>query len=87
MASETQEKNRDDEAPIEKKLDDLYALLDGMEIAMMTTRRRDGHLVSRAMATQERRAQAAQGERPGARSSPARRAAPRAPRNAPADRS
>jgi general stress protein 26 len=30
----------------------LYALIDDVEIAMMTTRRPDGHLESRAMATQ-----------------------------------
>jgi general stress protein 26 len=35
-----------------KKLDDLYRLIDGIEIAMFTTRRPDGHLVSRPMATQ-----------------------------------
>jgi general stress protein 26 len=35
-----------------KKLDDLYDLIDGIEIAMFTTRRPDGHLVSRPMATQ-----------------------------------
>ena len=37
-----------------KKLDELYALIEGIEIAMFTTRRADGHLVSRPMATQER---------------------------------
>lgn len=37
-----------------KKLDELYALIDGIEIAMFTTRRADGQLVSRPMATQER---------------------------------
>jgi len=37
-----------------KKLDDLYKLIDGIEIAMFTTRRADGNLVSRPMATQER---------------------------------
>jgi general stress protein 26 len=36
----------------EKNLKDLYALIDGIEIAMFTTRRADGHLVSRPMATQ-----------------------------------
>jgi general stress protein 26 len=36
----------------DKNLKDLYALIDGMEIAMFTTRRPDGHLVSRPMATQ-----------------------------------
>jgi general stress protein 26 len=42
------------EIPLEKKLDDLYALIDGIETAMLTTRRPDGSLVSRAMATQRR---------------------------------
>ena len=37
-----------------KKLDELYDLIGGIEIAMFTTRRPDGHLVSRPMATQER---------------------------------
>jgi general stress protein 26 len=37
-----------------KKLDELYELIEGIEIAMFTTRRVDGHLVSRPMATQER---------------------------------
>jgi general stress protein 26 len=55
MADKTQDKNRDNEVPLEKKLDDLYALVDGMEVAMMTTRRPDGQLVSRPMQTQERR--------------------------------
>ncbi|HEY6830090.1 MAG TPA: pyridoxamine 5'-phosphate oxidase family protein [Gemmatimonadaceae bacterium] len=50
------DKNRDNEVPLEKKLDDLYALIDGIETAMLTTRRRDGTLVSRAMQTQRRTA-------------------------------
>jgi general stress protein 26 len=37
-------------------LDKLYELIDDIEIAMMTTRRPDGHLESRAMATQKRAA-------------------------------
>ncbi|MDB4908932.1 MAG: pyridoxamine 5-phosphate oxidase-related FMN-binding protein [Gemmatimonadetes bacterium] len=49
------EKNEDNEVPLEKKLDDLYALIDGIETAMFTTRRQDGHLVSRPMQVQERR--------------------------------
>lgn len=36
------------------ELDSLYEHIDDLEIAMMTTRRRDGHLQSRAMATQKR---------------------------------
>ena len=48
------DKNRDNDVSLEKKLDDLYKLIDGIETAMVTTRRADGHLVSRAMATQRR---------------------------------
>jgi general stress protein 26 len=36
------------------KLDKFYELVADLEIAMMTTRRADGHLESRAMATQKR---------------------------------
>ena len=36
----------------EKRLKDLYDLIEGIEVAMFTTRRADGHLVSRPMATQ-----------------------------------
>ena len=35
-------------------LDELWKLVDGIETAMLTTRREDGHLVSRPMATQKR---------------------------------
>jgi len=49
--SKAADKNRDEATPSEK-LKDLYALIDGIEIAMFTTRRPDGHLVSRPMATQ-----------------------------------
>ena len=38
----------------EKKLDELYGLIDEMEIALMTTRRPDGRLVTRPMATQDK---------------------------------
>lgn len=41
-----------DRPNLSKKLDDLYDLIEGIEIAMFTTRRPDGHLVSRPMATQ-----------------------------------
>jgi general stress protein 26 len=44
----------DREVPLRKKIRDLYALIEGIEIAMFTTRRPDGALVSRPMATQER---------------------------------
>jgi general stress protein 26 len=40
--------------PTEKKIEDLYKLVEGIEVAMFTTRRPDGSLVSRPMATQER---------------------------------
>ena len=36
------------------QLEKLHELIDNIEIAMMTTRRRDGHLESRPMATQKR---------------------------------
>ena len=42
------------EVPLEKKLEELYDLIEGIEIAMFTTRRADGTLVSRPMATQKR---------------------------------
>jgi general stress protein 26 len=38
------------------ELEKLYSQIDDIEIAMMTTRRMDGHLQSRAMATQKRAA-------------------------------
>ncbi len=56
MADSATEKNKDNEVPVEKKLDDLYKLIDGLEVAMFTTRRSDGYLVSRPMQTQERTA-------------------------------
>lgn len=37
-----------------RKMQELYRLVEGIETAMFTTRRRDGHLVSRPMATQVR---------------------------------
>jgi general stress protein 26 len=40
----------------EKELDKLYDMIDELDTAMLTTRRRDGHLVSRAMANQKRAA-------------------------------
>jgi general stress protein 26 len=54
MTQDTLQKNRDNQVPLEKKLDDLYKLIDGIETAMVTTRRSDGSLVSRAMQTQRR---------------------------------
>lgn len=43
-----------EQTPTEKKLDELYELIEDMEIALMTTRRPDGRLVTRPMATQRR---------------------------------
>ena len=54
MANKSKDPDRDDDVPTEKKLDDLYELIDGIDIAMFTTRRADGHLVTRPMDTQER---------------------------------
>lgn len=54
MADKATTKNRDDLVPTEKKLDDLYDLIEGIEVAMFTTRRADGQLVSRPMQVQER---------------------------------
>ena len=42
--------------PTDKKITDLYKLVEGIEIAMFTTHRADGHLVSRPMDTQEQSA-------------------------------
>jgi general stress protein 26 len=39
---------------VKHELEKLYGHIDDIEIAMMTTRRADGHLQSRAMATQKR---------------------------------
>jgi general stress protein 26 len=54
MTDKTKNPDRDTASPTGKKLDDLYKLIEGIEIAMFTTRRADGQLVSRPMATQER---------------------------------
>ncbi len=40
--------------PMKSELDTFYALVDEIKVAMMTTRRPDGHLESRAMANQKR---------------------------------
>ena len=54
MADSATDKNRDNKASTDKKLNELYNLIADIEIAMFTTRRADGQLVSRPMATQER---------------------------------
>lgn len=56
MAKELRDEHEGKELPVEKKLDQLYELIDGIEVAMLTTRTRDGSLVSRPMQTQARRA-------------------------------
>ena len=53
MADDTTDMDRDDELPASQRIEDLWELVDGMEIAMLTTRRADGRLVSRPMALQE----------------------------------
>lgn len=54
MAPDAKDRNEDNAVSTEKKLDDLHALLEGIDVAMMTTRRPDGFLVSRPMQTQGR---------------------------------
>ena len=53
MSSADREQQRDIPTATEKKLDELHELIDGIEVAMMTTRRADGQLVSRPMQTQD----------------------------------
>ena len=48
------DRDRPEPVPTTKKLDDLYGLIEKIETAMFTTRRPDGQLVSRPMATQKR---------------------------------
>lgn len=43
------------DVPLEKNLDELYGLIEGIEIVMFTTRRKDGRLVPRPMATHKRK--------------------------------
>jgi general stress protein 26 len=55
MANHTDAHRHETSSPSTKqKLGQLYELIDDIEIAMMTTRRADGSLVSRPMATQAR---------------------------------
>ena len=42
------------EGRVQNELEKLYTHIEDIEIAMLTTRRADGHLQSRAMATQKR---------------------------------
>jgi general stress protein 26 len=48
------EAKKDEAAPKIGNVDELHDLVEGIETAMLTTRRADGHLVSRPMATQKR---------------------------------
>ena len=54
MADRTPDPNRDDTSSTGKKIAELYKLIENIQVAMFTTRRADGQLVSRPMATQER---------------------------------
>jgi general stress protein 26 len=54
MASEVSAKNRSEGTSTQKKLDELYELIDGIEVCLFTTRRADGQLVTRPMQVQER---------------------------------
>jgi len=49
------DKSRNDNVSPAKKIEELYSLVEGIDIAMMTSRNFDGTLVSRPMATQEKR--------------------------------
>jgi general stress protein 26 len=42
----------DENVPTERKIEELYKLIDGIEVAMFTTRTPEGHLVSRPMQVQ-----------------------------------
>jgi general stress protein 26 len=55
MAKERRDQEEQKQVPTEKKLEQLYELIDGIETAMLTSRTRDGALVSRPMQTQARR--------------------------------
>jgi general stress protein 26 len=48
-------KMQNDNVPASKKIEELYSLVDGIDIAMMTSRTFDGTLISRPMSTQEKR--------------------------------
>ena len=56
MAKEQRDEREGERLPEAKKLEQLYELIDGIEVAMLTTQKQDGSLVSRPMQTQARRA-------------------------------
>ncbi|KAJ3049638.1 hypothetical protein HK097_009388 [Rhizophlyctis rosea] len=49
-----QKNNQNDNASVAQQISDLLKLIDGIQTCMMTTRRADGQLVSRAMQTRSR---------------------------------
>ncbi|KAJ3186177.1 hypothetical protein HDU85_007617 [Gaertneriomyces sp. JEL0708] len=51
----TVQQNLDTKTPLVQQLNELYQLVDGLHICMMTTRRSDGELVSRPMAVRKRK--------------------------------
>jgi general stress protein 26 len=55
MAKEDRDQQEGKQLSTEKKLDQLYELIDGIETAMLTSRTKEGTLVSRPMQTQARR--------------------------------
>jgi len=52
--TKTRDRNADNAVSAGKKLEDLYELIEGIDVAMFTTRRADGRLVSRPMQVQHR---------------------------------
>ena len=54
MAKKAKDKNHDDTVPTDKKLEDLFEMIDDIGVCMFTTRRADGYLVSRPMQAQHR---------------------------------
>lgn len=54
MTDTVSKANSSDGTSSEKKLDDLYKLIDEMDVCLFTTRRADGRLVTRPMQVQER---------------------------------
>ena len=54
MAANATEKQKDNQAPHDEKLEDLFKLIDSIDSGLLTTRRGDGRLVSRPMSTQLR---------------------------------
>ena len=49
------DRNTDDNVPSAKKIEELYSLVEGIDIAMLTNRSYDGTLTSRPMSTQAKR--------------------------------